>query len=82
MSDLQHIEISRADLAKILIEAHGMSLDDFEIVNLDLISRKMGQILQIYQGPWTDQACPFETISFTVKKNVTTVQRSEDEGAV
>lgn len=86
MSNFEHVMVSRAEMAKILMEAKGYNPDDYELVNMDVRSNQLQQIMPLYMGPWTDTSCPFDLFTFGVKKkddkDSVSTQPSEDEGAV
>jgi len=64
----EHVMISRAELAEIVMKAKGFDPEQYELINLDFQSTRHQQILEIYAGKWTDQECPFDIMSFGVKK--------------
>lgn len=64
----QHIMITRAELGEILMKAKGIRLDEMELVNLDFRSTRYQRILPLYAGPWTDAQCPFDMITFGVRR--------------
>jgi hypothetical protein len=70
MSDYidEHVMISRADLARILMKAKGFDPDKFELVNMDLRSTAQQHIYPVYMGKWTDSQCPIDLLTFGVKK--------------
>jgi hypothetical protein len=65
----EHVMISRAELAEIIMKAKGFDPEQYELVNLDFQSTTHQQILEIYKGKWTDAECPFDIMSFGVKKH-------------
>ena len=68
MSNFEHVVISRAELAKIVLEAKGFNPEDVELVNMDIRSTQFRRILPLYIGRWTDPCCPFDLFTFGVKK--------------
>ena len=64
----EHVMISRADLAKILMKAKGFDPTKFELVNMDVRSTTLRHIYPLYMGEWTDSQCPFDLFTFGVKK--------------
>ena len=86
MSDFEHVMISRAELAKIILEAKGFDPEKTELVNMEFQSTQLQQVLPLFLGPWTDQACPFDLFAFGVRgkddSDSIPVQPSQDEGTV
>ncbi len=64
----EHVMISRAELAEIVMKAKGFDPEKFELINMDLRSTQYGRILSLYMGKWTDSQCPLDLFTFGVKK--------------
>ena len=64
----EHVMITRAELGEILMKAKGFRLDQVELVGLDFRSTKYNKILPLYNGKWTEFSCPFDIITFGVRK--------------
>lgn len=68
MSDFEHVMISRAELARIVMEAKGFDPDQFELVDMDLRSTAWQKIIPLYVGSWDDSECPIDLFTFGVRK--------------
>ena len=64
----EHVMISRAELANIVMEAKGFNPEQYELVNMDIRSTSQQQIYPLYMGPWSDTQCPFDLFTFGVRK--------------
>jgi len=64
----EHVMISRAELAKILMELKGFDPEQFELIDMDIRSTELQRILPLYAGLWSDTECPFDLLTFGVKK--------------
>ncbi len=64
----EHVMISRAELAEIVMKAKGFDPEKFELVNMDLRSTSLKEIYPLYIGEWADSQCPFDLFTFGVKK--------------
>lgn len=64
----EHVMISRAELAEILMKAKGFDPEKYELLHMDLRSTKYQRVFPLYMGEWSDIACPFDLFTFGVKK--------------
>lgn len=50
------------------MKAKGFSLDEYEVVNLDIRSTSLQQIYPLYNGPWATPECPYDLFTIGISK--------------
>ncbi len=69
MSDVcEHVMISRSELAEIIMKAKGFSLDEYEVVNLDIRSTSLQRIYPLYNDTWATPECPYDLFTIGIRK--------------
>lgn len=65
--NFEHVMISRAELAEVLLKAKGFDPDKVKLVNMDIRSTEHQKTFPLYMGDWTNTLCPFDLFTFGVE---------------